>query len=79
MEQLREPRFYPDRATLPICTNDVTEKTLQSIDNTLKRIEESLSELSSLKIDYAKLANSINLRSVQLDQSLLGRRIQSST
>lgn len=55
------------------------KETLQSIDDTLKRIEESLSELSSLKIDYAKLANSINLRSVQLDQSLLGRRIQSST
>lgn len=53
------------------------KETLQSIDDTLKRIEESLSELSSLKIDYAKLANSINLRSVQLDQSLLGRRIQS--
>lgn len=53
------------------------KETLQSIDDTLKRIEESLSELSSLKIDYAELANSINLRSVQLDQSLLGRRIQS--
>lgn len=55
------------------------KETLQSIDDTLKRIEESLSELSSLKIDYAKLANSINLRSVQLDQDSLARQIQSST
>lgn len=53
------------------------KESFQSIDDTLKRIEESLSQLSSFKIDYAKLANSINLRSVQLDQSLLGRRIQS--
>lgn len=38
-EQLREPRFYPNEVTIPFKAGGNAEKTLQSIDDTLKRIE----------------------------------------
>lgn len=38
-EQPREPKFYPNEVTLPFKTGVNAEKTLQSIDDTLKRIE----------------------------------------
>lgn len=47
MESLREPKFYPNEAVLPSRANDSVEKTLQGIDNTLKRIETILLELKN--------------------------------
>lgn len=44
MEHPREPRFYPNEAVLSIRTDSNAEKTLQSIDGTLKRIEAILIE-----------------------------------
>lgn len=48
MEQPREPRFYPNEVVLPIHSNRDVEKTLQSIDGTLKRIESTLLEVKTL-------------------------------
>ena len=39
MEQLRETEFYPNEVSRLAGTGGNTEKTLQSIDSTLKRIE----------------------------------------
>lgn len=39
MEQPREPIFYPNEMFYPSTTTSEKEKTLQSIDCTLKRIE----------------------------------------
>lgn len=47
MEQPREPKFYPNEAILPIYASGGVEKTLQSIDGTLKRIEAILLELKN--------------------------------
>ena len=44
LEQLKEPRFYPNESSLPLGAHGNTEKTLQSIDDTLKRIETILLE-----------------------------------
>lgn len=48
IEQPREPVFYPNEKVRFLFENSKTEKTLQSIDDTLKRIEVSLLELKSL-------------------------------
>lgn len=47
MEQPREPKFYPNEVSFSVGTGGNAEKTLQSIDNTLKRIEIILLELKS--------------------------------
>lgn len=39
MEQLRAPEFYPNEVNRLAGAGGNVEKTLQSIDNTLKRIE----------------------------------------
>lgn len=48
IEQPREPVFYPNEKVHFSFENNKTEKTLQSIDGTLKRIEVNLLELKSL-------------------------------
>lgn len=48
IDQPREPQFYPNEAMLPFHRNDKTEKTLQSIDSTLKRIDQTLIQLQNL-------------------------------
>ena len=47
VEQSREPRFYPHEAGFPIRVGSNAEKTLQSIDGTLKRVEVILLELKN--------------------------------
>lgn len=42
MEQPREPKFLPNEQPLPVGIVNNNENTLQSIDNTLKRIEKIL-------------------------------------
>ena len=42
IEQPREPRFYPNRPELSFNVVNEKEDTLQSIDETLKRIEKIL-------------------------------------
>lgn len=63
MEQPREPKFYPNEVFLPLNASESTEKTLQSIDSTLKRIEKILlsvwmnndtSPLQEIKESFAK-------------------------
>lgn len=53
MKQPREPKFYPNEVFLPLNASESTEKTLQSIDSTLKHIEAILLELKSqFKMEY---------------------------
>lgn len=46
MEQPREPIFYPIETSFPFYGDDSTYKTLQSIECTLKRIENILDNCS---------------------------------
>lgn len=43
MEQPREPKFYPNEQQY-VFANESIEKTLQSIDSTLKRIEKLIAQ-----------------------------------
>lgn len=45
MEQPREPRFYPNKESINISVCSMEERTLQSIEETLKRIETILLRL----------------------------------
>lgn len=56
-EQPREPRFYPNELSLSFGTEENREKTLQNINDTLKRIE---TILVGLKTQFSVLEGQVS-------------------